>query len=116
MKQDITTIIDAETTKNGKLLALLSHFWIIGTVIAWVLNLKKGNEFASFYIRQMIGYQILIFLVEGIVVSILGSFIAWLLGMFLLLFWFLSIFGAITGELKLMPIVGTYFQKIFRSL
>jgi len=116
MNQDITTVVDSETIKDGKLIALLAHFWIVGTVISWVINLSKKNEFSAFYIRQMIGYQVLVFLTEGIVLSVFGKFIAWLLGMFLLLFWFLSLFGAVSGKLKLMPVIGAYFQKIFRSL
>lgn len=116
MKKDITTVVDSQTANDGKILALVAHFPVLGTVIAWIINLSKKNEFISFYVRQMIGYQILTFLAEGIIASIFGGFIAWILGVALFIFWVLSIFGAFTGELKLMPIVGAYFQKIFRSL
>ena len=115
MNQDVT-IVDSQTAKDGKLLALLSHFWVIGTIAAWVLNLSKKNEFSAFYIRQMIGFQLLTFIVEGIVVSILGSFIAKVIGLFLFIFWVMSLFGSLSDKLKLMPVVGSYFQKIFRSL
>ena len=115
MSQEVT-IVDEQTAKDGKLLALLSHFFIIGTIIAWVLNLKKQNEFAAFYIRQMIGWHLLLFLIEGIVYSIFGWFIAKILFYILIFIWLTSIFGAFSNKLKLMPVVGEYFQKIFRSL
>ena len=115
MNQDITTVVDSETIKDGKLIALLAHFWIIGTVIAWVINLSKKNEFSAFYIRQMIGYQVLTCLIEG-VLSRISGFIAWVFGVVLFIFWVISLFGVFNDKLKLMPVVGTYFQKIFRSL
>ena len=116
MNQELTTIVDSKTAEDGKILALVAHFPVLGTVIAWVINLSKKNEFTSFYIRQMIGYQILTFLTQGIIVTLLGGFIAKIIGLILFVFWVLSIIGAFTSELKLMPIVGAYFQKIFRSL
>lgn len=115
MSQEVT-IVDEQTAKDGKLLAILSHFWILGTIIAWILNLSKKNEYAAFYIRQMIGLQVLGFLVEGIIVYILGGFIAKILGIALFVLWLISLFGAFSDKLKLIPVVGAYFQKIFRSL
>jgi len=115
MNREITTV-DRQTTSAGKILALIAHFPVLGTVIAWLINLDKKNDFISFYVRQMIGYQILTFLIEGIILSTFGWFIAKILGFVLFIFWLLSLFGAFSGELKLMPIFGSYFQKIFRSL
>lgn len=114
MSQEVT-IVDEQTAKDGKFLAILSHFWIVGTLIAWVLNLKKKNEFAGFYIRQMIGFQILGFVIEAVVAGISGT-IASILGFVLFIFWILSLFGAFSDKLKPMPVIGEYFQKIFRSL
>ena len=114
MSQEVT-IVDEQTAKDGKVLAIVSHLWVIGTIIAWVLNLKKQNEFASFYIRQMIGFQLLAFIIEIIVGRISGT-IAGILGFGLIILWFISIIGAFSNKLKLMPVVGEYFQKIFRSL
>lgn len=108
-------VTDEQTTKDGKLLAIVAHFWVIGTIAAWILNLKKGNEFTAFYVRQMIGFQLLGFLIEFVVGKISGT-IAFVLGGLLLVFWVLSLIGAATGKLKLMPVVGEYFQKLFRSL
>jgi len=108
-------VTDEQTTKDGKLLAIVAHFPILGTLIAWILNLKKNNEFTSFYVRQMIGYQLLAFIIEAIVSKFSGT-LETILGIVLFVFWIISIIGAITGKLKLMPVVGEYFQKLFRSL
>lgn len=115
MHQDLVTTVDEKTTKDGKILAIIAHFPVLGTLIAWVLNLTKKNEFISFYTRQMIGYQVLTCLIEG-VVSRISGFIAWGFGIALFIFWIISLFGVFNDKLKLMPIVGPYFQKIFRSL
>lgn len=100
--------------KEGKLFAVVSHFWLIGLVIAWVLNLKKQNTFTNFYVRQMLGFNLLLFLEGGL--AFLGGFIKWVLGVVLFVFWLISVFGAITGEKKLIPFFGPYFQDWFKSL
>jgi len=115
MSQEVI-VVDEQTAKDGKLLAILSHFWVIGTIIAWVLNLKKQNEFTSFYVRQMIGFQLVSFLLQAIVSSIVGGFITWVLGVVLFAFWVISLIGSFGTDLKFMPFIGEYFQKIFKSL
>lgn len=103
-------------TKNGKLLAIIAHFWVIGTLISWVLNLKKKNDFTSFYTRQMIGWHLLAFLNGWLILKFFGGFIKWILGSILVIFWLISIFGAISEKRKLIPFFGDKFQEWFRSL
>ncbi|MFD0992062.1 hypothetical protein [Tenacibaculum geojense] len=104
------------TASDGKMLAIISHFWVIGTLISWVLNLSKKNTFTAFYNRQMIGWHLLTFLNGWLIYNYLGGFIKWILGVILFIFWIISLFGAITGKEKLIPVFGTYFQNFFRSL
>ncbi len=114
MTQEVT-IVDETTTKEGKIWALVAHFPVLGTLIAWIVNLNKKNDYTAFYVRQMIGYSLLSFLIEVIVGAISGT-IAGILGIALFVLWVISLIGAFTNELKLMPVVGAYFQKVFRSL
>ncbi|TVQ66532.1 MAG: hypothetical protein EA360_05510 [Balneolaceae bacterium] len=96
---------------DSKTKAIVAHITLIGWIIALLLNQGENrDEFASFYIRQMLGLLILSFVITFIPVL---NLIAWIV---VLVFWILSIVGAINGEKKLSPYVGTYFQDWFKTL
>jgi uncharacterized membrane protein len=94
---------------DGKTKAIVAHITLIGWIIALVLNSQEKDEFASFYIRQMLGLIILSFVS---IIPILG----WIVGIAILILWILSIIGAASGEMKLTPVVGQYFQDWFKTL
>lgn len=94
---------------DGKTKAIVAHLTLIGWIIALVLNSQQKDEFASFYIRQMLGLIILNFVW---IIPILG----WIVGIVVLVLWILSIIGAASGEQKLTPVVGQYFQDWFKAL
>ena len=83
---------------------------IIGWIIALVLNSTEKDEFASYYIRQLLGIYLL-----GIVLSIIPvvNIIGWIVT---LVFWILSLIGSIQDEKKETPLVGKYFQDWFKSI
>lgn len=109
-------VLPSNNAKDGKLLAIIAHFWVIGLLVAWVLNLKKNNSFTSFYTRQMIGWHLLAFLNGWLIYSFFGGFIKWILGVVLVIFWLMSLLGALTTKLRLIPFFGEKFQEWFRSL
>ncbi|TVR84398.1 MAG: hypothetical protein EA409_01070 [Saprospirales bacterium] len=96
---------------DGKTKAIVAHITLIGWIVALVLNQSdKRDEFASFYIRQMLGL---------IIASILLSFIpiiGWILSIVIIVFWVMSLIGAAGGELKTTPWIGHYFQDWFKAL
>jgi uncharacterized membrane protein len=94
---------------DGKTKAIVAHITLIGWIIALVLNSQEKDEYASFYIRQMLG---LIILNLVWIIPILG----WIVGLVVLVFWVISIIGAASGEMKLLPVVGQYFQDWFKAL
>lgn len=108
-------------SEEGKTRAIVAHMTLIGWIIALVMNNEKKDEFASFYIRQMLGLFI-----TGIACSFVGMFLAFIpfLGLLvmpalwigLFVFWILSLIGAAGGEKKMMPLVGPQFQEWFKSL
>ena len=96
---------------DSKTKSIVAHITLIGWIVALLLNQGENrDEFASFYIRQMLGLMILSFLLSFI--PILG-WIAWI---FVLILWIMSIMGAVNGEKKLTPYAGTYFQDWFKTL
>nr|MBS0036799.1 hypothetical protein [Saprospiraceae bacterium] len=96
---------------DGKTKAIVAHLTLIGWIIALVLNQTENkDEFASFYIRQMLGLIILSLVISFIpIINLIG----WIL---MLVLWILSLVGAAGGELKPSPFVGAYFQDWFKSL
>ncbi len=106
-------LIPSQDVKEGKSLALLSHLPIFGVLIAWVLNLKKNNIFAGFYIRQMIGWNLLWILNKIIFVKLLDiSFLKWILIIFLII----SVLNVISEKEKPLPFIGEKIQELFRKL
>ncbi len=96
---------------DDKTKAIVSHITLIGWIVALVLNQGENKtELASFYIRQMLGLFLLVF-VLGLIPIV--NLIAWILGVVL---WILSLIGSLNGEKNLTPVVGQYFQDWFKAL
>ena len=105
-----------QTILDGRTHAIVSYLTIIGTIIAYFLNIDKKNEFASFHIRQALGLW-LTFFALGYVVSIFDT---WLITFaFWLFFGVLFIYGfinAVAGKPQTVPFLGELYQKIFSSI
>lgn len=96
---------------DSKTKALVAHATIIGWLIALLANQKeKKDEFASFYIRQVLGLNLLLLL------SILVPTVGWVIWVFSVLLWVLSLIGAAAREEKKSPLVGGFFQTWFKFL
>lgn len=95
---------------DGKTTAIIAHITLIGWIIAIVINSNNKNEFASYYIRQLLG----LFL-AGLILGWI-PIIGWLLSIGIFVLWLISLIGAIQGEKKEAPLVGHYFQEWFKSL
>lgn len=104
------------SVNEGKIAAIISHFWVIGLVIAFVMNMNKKNYFTSFYIRQMVGLNIFQFLNGAIIYKYISISASWLVGVLIFVLWMFSLISAIKGEEKELPIVGEHFQNWFRGL
>jgi uncharacterized membrane protein len=101
---------------KGKNIATVSYLTLIGTVIAILMNNDTKSEFASFHIRQALG----IFLTFFLLGYFIGYFDSWMITsafwVFIFALWIYGFIGALNGEKKEMPIVGKFFQNIFKSL
>ena len=102
--------------EEHKVNAMISHFTIIGTIVALMMNTEKKNEFVSFYTRQTLG----LFLCFHLGSYFQGYFDSWLVSiaywLFFLTLWIISFVGLINNEKKLVPILGEQFQKWFKNL
>lgn len=95
---------------DGKTKAIVAHITFIGWIIALVINSSEKDEFASFYIRQLLGLYLL-----NLVLWII-PIVGWILNIVVFVFWILSLIGSIQGEKKETPVVGKYFQEWFKGL
>ena len=104
------------TVEEGKNIALISHITIIGTIIAIILNNDKKNTFASFHIRQTLGIFLLFFALGYPV----GLFDSWMISsslyIFIFILWAYSFVSALQGQMNMIPLLGSFFQKFFKNL
>ncbi len=96
---------------DGKTKAIVAHITIIGWIVAIVLNQnEQKDEFASFYIRQMLGLILL-----SVITSII-PIVGWILWIVVIVFWVMSLIGAAGDKKALTPVVGHYFQDWFKAI
>lgn len=108
--------MENQTVNEGKTTAIISHLWIIGLVIAFFMNNSKKNSFASFYIRQMIGLNLIQVLNGWIVYKFLGTTAGAIVSLIVLVLWVISLIGTVKGEEKRVPVVGDQFQDWFKNI
>ena len=95
---------------DGKTKAIVAHITYIGWIIALVINSSQKDEIASFYIRELLGIYLFSIVISFVpVINLIG----WILA---LVFWILSLIGAINGEIKETPVIGKYFQDWFKGI
>jgi uncharacterized membrane protein len=102
---------------DAKTKAIVSHIFFIGWVVALVINMNQKEEYASYYIRQNLGFMIVGFVLSLLhVVPILGWIVAWVGYIILFVFWLMSLIWSITDVMKPVPVIGDKFQEWFNSL
>jgi uncharacterized membrane protein len=95
---------------DGKTKAIVAHITWIGWLIALIVNSSQKDEITSFYIRQLLGLYLF-----GLVITFIPviNIIGWIL---VIIFWIMSLIGAVNGEMKELPVVGQYFQDWFKGI
>lgn len=102
-------------TKDGKLAAIIAHFFILGPIIAFFINQEEKDPFGKFYIKQNIGLTCVFLLLGSLVGAIPNPYAAYGFYAFIFILWIYSFTGAVSNEYKLMPIIGSFVQKIFST-
>ncbi|GEM_PF-189441 len=96
---------------DDKTKAIVAHIYWVGWVIALIFNLNERKEaLTTFYLRQLLG----LFLFALVIMWI--PFLNLIAGILVLVFWIISLIGAINGEQKEIPWIGKYFQEWFAFL
>ena len=102
--------------EKGKQTAIVSYLTIIGSVIAIFMNQEENrSEFASFHIRQALG----IFLTFFLMGYPIGYFDNWMVSasfwIFIFILWVYGFITCLNNETKMVPFLGAFYQKVFKS-
>ncbi|MBR9914972.1 MAG: DUF4870 domain-containing protein [Algicola sp.] len=102
--------------EQGKTLAIVSYITIIGTLIAFFMNREDRNPFVSFHVRQALGLGLTWYILGYFI----GGFDSWMITLsfwiFFMVLFLYGIFGAATGKMNEVPLIGAFFQKIFSAI
>ena len=102
--------------KSEKSTAFVSYLGVLGLLIAYLNNKQLKSDFVSFHIRQSLGLCIGFFMLGYPV----GNFDNWTVTLaFWIAFIVLNIYGiatALTGSITAVPMIGIFFQKIFKNI
>jgi uncharacterized membrane protein len=103
--------------EKGKNTAIISYLTIIGSIIAIFMNQEENRtNFASFHTRQALG----IFLTFFLLGYPIGYFDNWMVTssfwVFIFILWLYGFVTCLSGEMKMIPFLGEFFQKSFKNL
>lgn len=102
---------------EGKNIAIIAYFTIIGLIIAFVMNNEKKNTFANYHIRQSLGLALTGFALGMIgMIPILGWIVSFF-GIFVIMFmWIMGLINAINGIEKPVPLLGEKYLEWLKNL
>jgi uncharacterized membrane protein len=106
-----------ENIEKSKNTAIIAYLTIVGNIIAIFMNQDENkSEFASFHIRQALGLFLSFFLLGYFV----GYADSWTVSsafyIFYFILWVYGFSGASQGQKRILPVVGSTFQNIFKNL
>lgn len=106
-----------ENTTQSNNTAIVAYMTIIGSVIAIFMNQEEDRtEFGSFHIRQALGLFISFFLL-GYFVGYANSWtVTSAFYLFYFILWIYGFSGALQGKKRELPLIGSFFQNLFKSL
>ena len=104
------------TSSKGKQTAIVSYLTLVGTVIAIFMNQEENRSgFASFHIRQALGIFNTFFLL-GYPIGYLDNWMVsasfWVI---IFILWLYGFMNCLNGEQKSVPLVGAFYQNLFKS-
>jgi len=99
--------------QDGKLAAIISHFFFLGPIIALSINADQKDPFGAFYIRQNFGITIIFLLIGALMGFVPYASAMYSFYFFIFIIWLYSFMGAITNKYNLLPVIGPFFQKMF---
>ncbi|MCD4729811.1 MAG: hypothetical protein K8R74_04360 [Bacteroidales bacterium] len=97
-------------TTEDKTVAIVSYIFFIGWIVAFVLHNNNKTELGAFHLRQTLGLYITWIILWWIPV------IGWILNIIVFIFWLIGLINATQGEQKPIPIIGEFYQDLFKGI
>ena len=105
--------MEKEQNEKGRLVAIISHFFWLGWIIALIMHSNDRTSLGAFYLRQSLGFC----LGFSIILPLFGSgILGVLLSIGLTVFWVMSFINAIEQKEQPVSVIGEFFQKIFNGI
>ncbi|HEU5397188.1 MAG TPA: DUF4870 domain-containing protein [Verrucomicrobiae bacterium] len=102
---------------EDKTVAIVSYLTLIGFLVAIILHNNKKTRLGAYHLRQMLGFMITWVVASFLlVIPLLGWILVPFVYLFLLVCWIMGLIAAAQGELKPMPLIGSYYQKWFGTV
>ncbi|REE25638.1 hypothetical protein [Winogradskyella pacifica] len=108
--------MDQNTIDEGKTLGLVAYLTLFGTLIAFFMNKDKRNPFTAFHIKQGLGLGLMYIVIAFVISSLDSMMISMSFWIFFSVLYLYGIYGAITGKLNKIPLLGDFFQKAFNTI
>jgi uncharacterized membrane protein len=108
--------MENSSIEKGKQIAITSYILFVGVLIAMSMNADDKNPFASFHIRQSLGLSITFVSLGLLVGNFRNPMITMSMWIFISVLWSLGFINAIQGITKPIPLLGNFFQKIFKKI
>ena len=111
----------ATSGMDGKTIAIISYFSLVGWIIAYVLFTSNKSQMAAYHLRQSLALMLcgiacyIVFIILLFIMPFI-SFLIWILGIALLVLWIMGLISAINGQEKPIPVIGPMAQQIFAGI
>lgn len=103
--------LDSEEDRDyGRNIAVISYLWILGWIIALIMNSRKRTHLGSYHIRQALGLILLTLILFWVIKPRIFITLIYVAGALL------GILNALKYQQKPLPGIGGLFQDWFKSL
>ena len=107
----------ASVKEEGKTIAIISYLWILGLIIAFVMNNEKKNEYAAYHIKQSLGLSLTWLVLSFInAIPILGWLVFIVASFVLLYMWIMGFVNAMNLKEKPVPLLGEKYLEWFKNI
>ncbi len=117
---------------EDKTTAIVSYLTLIGLIVAIIMHTNKKTKLGAFHLRQVLGLFltaivgwvcvaitmfVLLFLLAFLqsILVLLVPLIYFAFGLSIFVLWVMGFIAALNGEMKPLPLVGAFYQKLFSN-
>lgn len=100
----------AMNNSEDKTAAVVSYLTLLGWILGFIINNKSKSEIGAYHLRQSLGLHLLI------LILFLFGVVGKILMVVVFVFMIIGFIYALQGDKKPIPLVGDFFQSIFKGM